>query len=236
MPSIACLGLLGRLGCLPSDDVRVAPNAFSQFTIRQLYIDTRAAHMVDMALRLNGAGDHVTLPAVAVGGSSLTLQVSQPASLSPYHSTTSSLFPLFASPTQPPIGFYGHHQARVRHHLSRLRLPFKVTFGLVVTVQVWVYASTPMAPGQSILEMHDSPTSSVLSLSLFYSGRLLYVVDNRPDEGATRAELVSPYALPRMRWTHVAITQVDNDVNMLWDGVVVVSVQKCGTSACGRPY
>ncbi len=89
-------------------------------------------------------------------------------------------------------------------------------------LQAWVYASAPASPGQSILELSDSPTSSVMSLFLAYGGKTVYAVDNRPDAGAVRAELVSPFALPRLRWTHVAVTHSASTASLLWDGVVVV--------------
>jgi hypothetical protein len=88
--------------------------------------------------------------------------------------------------------------------------------------QAWVYAGSPAAPGQSIVELSDSPTASVMSLFLAYGGKTVYAVDNRPEPGAVRTELVSVFPLPRRRWTHVAVTQSSTDATMLWDGTVVV--------------
>ena len=144
-----------------ADDVRLAPTAFSNLTIMNTYLESLSSHVVDMMLRLNGAGDYVYLPDVPVGG-----------------------------PT--------------------------------VTLQAWVYAADPYGPGQCIIDLSDSTTLGVLYLGLQYSGRLVYVVDNRPDPGARRAELVSPDPMPRYRWTHVAVTQSPAGVAMYWDGVIVV--------------
>jgi hypothetical protein len=85
-----------------------------------------------------------------------------------------------------------------------------------------VYARDPYGPGQTIIDLSDSTTQGVLFLGLGSGGRLVYIVDNRPDPGAVRGELVSPDPMPRFRWTHVAVTQSLNSVSMLWDGVVVV--------------
>ncbi len=78
----ASVGVTAACGCARAraraDDVRLAPRAFSAFTVYQLYFDTRDQHRVDMALRLNGTGDYVSLPDVLVGGSTITLQVHSP--------------------------------------------------------------------------------------------------------------------------------------------------------------
>ncbi len=47
---------------------------FSASTILRTFQTSRAAHLIDMALRLDGSGEYVTLPNVMVGGSAVTIQ------------------------------------------------------------------------------------------------------------------------------------------------------------------
>lgn len=55
-----------------ADDVRVFASALSATTIQRAYSQSRASHLVDMVLKLNGNGEHVQIPNTVSFGAPLT--------------------------------------------------------------------------------------------------------------------------------------------------------------------